>query len=224
MGDRLSGILALIGGRKQMFDSEDLDLIAVFTDSIGDALFKNRMLKERIEQKQFESFHHIASFIIHDIKNQVATLSLLLKNAERNIGNPSFQTSMLSSVKSCSTSLQSLIDRLSVAPKSQASNITMSPLRALLEEVIANAGLASMAGVAHELKGEGQDEAPMDRQSLFFVVRNLINNSLEAGKAGTGVRLTLSFGVLGPLHPGDPEGSVRGRGTFLRELRGLHPG
>jgi putative PEP-CTERM system histidine kinase len=206
IGERLAGILAMIGGRAEPFDREDLDLIEVFTNSIGDALFKNRVLKERIEQKQFESFHHVASFIIHDIKNQIATLSLLLKNAERNLGNPSFQTSMLSSVKSCAVNLQSLIDRLSVAPKSQALDLSPHPLRPLLDEVVANSGLASLSGIAFELAGEDGEAVPMDRQGLFFVIRNLVNNALEAmngqaGRNGGGGRLALSYGPLGQSAP-----------------------
>lgn len=202
LGDRLAGLLALQGGRVEPFDNEDLDLIAVFTRSIGDALFKNQLLNQRIEQKQFESFHHVASFIIHDIKNQIATLNLLLKNAERNLGNPSFQASMLSSVKSCAVNLQSLIDRLSVAPKRQELDLASHPLRPLLQEVIANSGLASLQGVAFEFSGEGEEAVPMDRQALFFVVRNLINNSLEAmNPSGAKAHVALSYGLLGSATP-----------------------
>lgn len=202
IGERLAGILALVGGREQPFDREDLHLIAVFTNSIGDALFKNRVLKERIEQKQFESFHHVASFIIHDIKNQIATLSLLLRNSERNLGNPSFQTSMLSSLKSCVVNLQSLIDRLSVAPKSQVLELSLHPLRPLLDEVVSNSGLDAIVGIDYRLDGaEGAEgaAAPMDRQALFFVVRNLVTNALEAMRDGG--RLTLGYGPLGAAIP-----------------------
>lgn len=186
IGDRLAGILSLQGGRTEPFDEEDQALIAVFTNSIGDVLFKNRVLKERIEQKQFESFHHVASFIIHDIKNQIATLSLLLRNAEKNLSNPSFQASMLSSVKSCTVNLQSLIDRLAVAPRGQGQETlpVPHPLRPLLEEVVANSGLAAIPQIAFELREDGDEPVPMDRQALFFVVRNLVNNSLEAMNAG----------------------------------------
>jgi signal transduction histidine kinase len=221
IGERLAGFLALQGGRKASFDGEDLDLIAVFTTSIGDVLFKNRVLKERIEQKQFESFHHVASFIIHDIKNQIATLNLLLKNAERNLGNPSFQTSMLTSVKSCAVNLQSLIDRLSVAPERQGAVLADHALKPLLEEVIANSGLSSLPNLTFEFKspetqldgvdapgsldeaGRLQETVPMDRKSLFFVVRNLINNSLEAMQNKVSdMRLSLSYGPLGLTVPG----------------------
>jgi putative PEP-CTERM system histidine kinase len=207
IGERLAGILALQGGRAEPFDQEDLALISVFTNSIGDVIFKNRVLKERIERKQFESFHHVASFIIHDIKNQIATLSLLLKNAEKNLENPSFQTSMLTSVKSCVVNLQNLIDRLSVAPKSEEMHLTSHPLRPLLEDVVSNSGLAAMPGVAFALNGEGDGAVMMDRQALFFVVRNLVNNALEAMRSGG--KLSLSYGPLG--------GNVPAR---LRELFG----
>lgn len=208
-GLRLVGILALQGGRERAFDSEDLELIAVFTNSIGNALFRNRVLTERIEQKQFESFHHVASFIIHDIKNQVATLSLLLKNAERNMSNPSFQASMLTAVKSCSDSLLKLIDRLAVAPRRQEAAPSGHPLRPLLDEVVSHSGLAPAAGspegataVGVRLEFSGDDAVGrMDRQALFFVVRNLVTNALEAMKAPGQGMLRIGYGPLGPSVP-----------------------
>lgn len=201
VGDRLGGILALRGrSGDQTFDSEDLALIEVFSTSIGDALFKNRVLQERIERKQFESFHHVASFIIHDIKNQIATLNLLLKNAEKNLENPAFQKSMLASVKNCATSLQGLIDRLAVAPKAQAVNLALAPLRPVLEEAVRNSGMDSLPQVDFALEGRGATAVTMDRQALFFVVRNLVNNSLEAmrrgGEAGPRGRLRVGYGYL----------------------------
>jgi putative PEP-CTERM system histidine kinase len=201
IGERLAGILALRGGRAgQPYDAEDLALVEVFSTSIGDALFKNRILQERIERKQFESFHHVASFIIHDIKNQIATLNLLLKNAEKNLTNPAFQASMLASVKSCASNLQGLIDRLAVAPKAQEVKLAPAPLRPLLEEVVQNSGLANLGGIDFALEGRGASAVPMDRQALFFVVRNLVNNSLEAmrrgGAPGPQGRLRLSYGYL----------------------------
>jgi putative PEP-CTERM system histidine kinase len=201
IGERLGGILALQGrSGGEAFDSEDLALIEVFSTSIGDALFKNRVLQERIERKQFESFHHVASFIIHDIKNQIATLNLLMKNAEKNLGNPAFQASMLASVKSCAVNLQGLIDRLAVAPKTEEVTLAHAPLRPVLEEVVQNSGLASLPQVGFSLEGRGASAVPMDRQALFFVVRNLVTNSLEAmrrdGEASPRGRIRLSFGYL----------------------------
>lgn len=198
-GERLAGLLALQGPRARPFDREDLDLIGVFTASIGNALFRNRAILERIEQKQFESFHHVASFIIHDIKNQVATLNLILKNAERNIENPRFQASMLSSVRSCAVNLQSLIDRLALAPREQHLQSGIHSIREVLREVLANSGLeAPPAGLEVRLEGEDA-QALMDRRGVFFVVKNLVNNALEAmqaqGESGPRGSLVLRCGA-----------------------------
>gem|GEM_PF-1921466 len=212
-GERLVGILAMKGGRTRPFDEEDMALVSVFANSIGDALFKSRMLKERIERKQFESFHHVASFIIHDTKNQVATLNLLMKNAESNLANPGFQASMMRSIKSCAVNLQNLIDRLTVAPDRLEVVTALHPMRPLLEDVIANAGLASLPGLTLEFRGEDGDPVPMDRQALFFVVRNLVSNALEA-MHGKG-RIAISFGPVGPQESLKLRGLFGGGAAFL---------
>jgi signal transduction histidine kinase len=107
---------------------------------------------------------------------------------------------MLASVKSCASNLQGLIDRLAVAPKTQEVKLSHVPLRPLLEEVVQNSGLASLPQVNFALEGRGASAVPMDRQALFFVVRNLVNNSLEAmrrdGESGPRGRLRLSYGYL----------------------------
>jgi signal transduction histidine kinase len=71
--------------------------------------------------------------------------------------------------------------------------------------VVANSGLASLPQVSFALSGEGDAPAPMDKQALFFVVRNLINNSLEAmrrdGSQAPAGRVGLSYGLIGEAAP-----------------------
>ncbi|NYE60128.1 putative PEP-CTERM system histidine kinase [Duganella sp. 1224] len=45
--------------------------------------------------RQFESFNRMSTFIVHDLKNLVSQLSLLLANAEKHKANPAFQEDML---------------------------------------------------------------------------------------------------------------------------------
>lgn len=222
VGSDLVGILALQGGKRQALDAEDLALIGAFATSIGDVVFKSRVLEARIEQKQFESFHHVASFIIHDIKNQIATLNLLLRNADRNIENPAFQRSMLTSVRSSATSLQGLIDRLAVAPKQPESKVRRQPIRPVLEEVVQNSGLRQIEGLRFDLIQEGHAgaaaggedlAAAFDSQSLFFVIKNLIQNALEAmGNQGS---LTVHFGSLDTVVPDSVRSMTGGGDRFF---------
>ena len=176
----LLGVLGLRGGRTHEFDEEDFELINVFTNSLGDVLFKNQVVTERIEQKQFESFNHVASFIIHDIKNQIATLSLIVQNAEKNLRDPSFQESMLSSVRNCAGHLQSLIHKLTVAPKQQEIVLDFQDVVKVINEVIEGSGIKALEDVKLTIDAEPKVRGYMDRRSLYFILKNLIQNALDA--------------------------------------------
>jgi putative PEP-CTERM system histidine kinase len=51
-----------------------------------------------LETRKFDAFNRMSAFVVHDLKNIVAQLSLMLKNAERHKSNPEFQQDMLMTV------------------------------------------------------------------------------------------------------------------------------
>jgi putative PEP-CTERM system histidine kinase len=51
-----------------------------------------------LETRKFDAFNRMSAFVVHDLKNIVAQLSLMLKNAERHKNNPEFQQDMLMTV------------------------------------------------------------------------------------------------------------------------------
>ena len=54
--------------------------------------------KALLVARQFESFNRMSAFVVHDLKNLVAQLSLLLSNADRHKHNPAFQEDMLETI------------------------------------------------------------------------------------------------------------------------------
>ncbi len=197
---RLLGILALKLRPKTNIDEEDKTLIEAFANSIGDVLFKNKVLTERVERKQFESFSHLSSFIIHDIKNQAATLSLVVRNAEKNMANPEFQKSLLTSVTSCADNLQRLLDKLKSPPKSDSLTLKRVDVNSVVDRVAENAGIETASGVVFSFKRGRSQEVPIDEESLFYVIKNLVTNALEAME----FRGTLTI-VTGPVWPAPAE-------------------
>src|SRR5207244_11752801 len=53
----------------------------------------------RLEARKFDAFNRMSAFVVHDLKNLVAQLSLMLRNAERHRDNPEFQRDMLMTVE-----------------------------------------------------------------------------------------------------------------------------
>ncbi|MBD3317746.1 MAG: PEP-CTERM system histidine kinase PrsK [Chitinivibrionales bacterium] len=179
----LLGLLALRGKAGADFDEEDRSLIRVFANSIGDVLFKNRILREQIERKQLESFSHLSSFVVHDIKNQVGTLSLIARNAQKHIDKPEFQKSLLVSLRSATHNLQNLIDKLRSAPKHEL-ELRWATVNEVVERVIENSGLYAGDTVHLNISCEATRSVLLDIDSLFYVLKNLVTNAVEAMPRG----------------------------------------
>jgi hypothetical protein len=193
---QLLGILALRIGKAAKIGIEEKALIEAFANSIGDVLFKNKVLTERVERKQFESFAHLSSFIVHDIKNQTATLSLLVGNAGKNLNNPDFQKSLLMSLQSCATNLAALVEKLKSPPRPDALTLKRLSVNTVVDRVVDNSGIATIETVSLVLKKGAVPDIECDEESLFYTVKNLVVNALEAmNKRGT---LSIAAGPLGP--------------------------
>ncbi len=51
-----------------------------------------------LDARKFEAFNRMSAFVVHDLKNIVTQLSLMVHNAERHADNPEFQRDMLETV------------------------------------------------------------------------------------------------------------------------------
>jgi putative PEP-CTERM system histidine kinase len=190
--NELVGLLSIKKIHNKNLDKEDQELIKVFTVSIGNVYSTYQMLRERSELKQFESLHHITSFIIHDIKNQVATLTLLSQNARSNMANPEFQQSLLRSIQGCTANLQALIDKLSMPAGRVPAAVCEENINAIAEESLESAGVRSLSSLHIKTCFAATIPIPVDHTSIMYILNNLINNAIEATK-GNGT-LTIETG------------------------------
>jgi putative PEP-CTERM system histidine kinase len=138
--------------------------------------------------RQFESFNRAAAFVVHDIKNLVAQLSLLLANAEKHKHKPEFQEDMLTTIESSVARMNRMLAKLSDEPNQ--SHISSIPLDALLEEVIRSKN-------AFSLKPTLDIEAPglrvqAEQEKLMRVLGHIVQNAIEATPYTGRVSVTLS--------------------------------
>jgi hypothetical protein len=177
--ETLVGILGIDTG-KYIFDSEDLMLISIFCESIGTALYRDRIQSEHIEQKQFESFNHMASFIVHDIKNQIATLSLVTKNAKANISNHEFHPILLRSLENCSVNLNVLIEKLKSPPhKEQLVNQPVD-CNAIVKQIVDQTIDSLPEGIHVYTHFCSLPMVKVDENALSYIFKNLMVNAIEA--------------------------------------------
>ena len=128
------------------------------------------------EKRQFESLDRLSTHVLHDIKNHVSGLSLVVENARRHLGNPEFQRDALAVVERTVANLRQLMSQ--VASVARAPEVRPEPcaVPALLSEAAASAGLtvAERDGIAFRMTCAVDHPVRLDRGQMLRVVSNLL--------------------------------------------------
>lgn len=138
--------------------------------------------------RQFESFNRAAAFVVHDIKNLVAQLSLLLANAERHKHKPEFQEDMLATIESSVARMNRMLTKLRDEPNTaQTSSVLLSNL---LQEVMRSKNAFSLKPTL-EIQTSGLC-VRAEPEKLARVLGHIVQNAIEATPYTGHVDVTLS--------------------------------
>jgi len=112
-GDSLIGFVVLLAPRTPVeINWEVLDLLKTAQRQAASYLARMQVAEALIEARKFDAFNRMSAFVVHDLKNLVAQLSLMLKNAERYKDNPEFQADMLETVAHVEQKMRDLMQQL----------------------------------------------------------------------------------------------------------------
>ncbi len=111
---KLMGFVVLMRPRSRMkLNWEVTDLLRVAGNQAASYLAQDEAAKALIVARQFESFNRMSTFMVHDLKNLIFQLSLLLSNAEKHKDNPEFQRDMVQTVDLSVHKMKRLLEKLS---------------------------------------------------------------------------------------------------------------
>jgi putative PEP-CTERM system histidine kinase len=89
--DRLNGFMVLQSPPPPFeMTYEDRDLLKTVGRHVAVLLAQQQADRKLSESRQFDAFNRFAAFVMHDMKNSVAQLQLLVANAARHRHNPQF--------------------------------------------------------------------------------------------------------------------------------------
>ena len=161
---------------KVSFNWEVSDLLKVAASQAAAHLAQMRAADQLIVARQFESFNRTTTFVIHDLKNLVAQLSLLLANAEKHKHNPEFQADMLETVASAVARMNKVLAQL--RRSSDEASTQSVPLVEILKEAAASKQAFKLRPTL-ELAEPGL-RVRADRERLTRAIGHLLQNALEA--------------------------------------------
>ena len=109
---------------------EVLDLLKTAGRQAAGYLAQMQATEALLDARKFEAFNRMSAFVVHDLKNIVAQLSLMLKNAERLHDNREFQQDMLLTVESSLEKMRRLMLQLreGATPPGGSHGVELSPI------------------------------------------------------------------------------------------------
>ena len=163
------------------------DVLKIAGSQAASYLAHRESLDSLMVSRQFESFNRMSTFIVHDLKNLVFQLSLLLSNAEKHRANPAFQEDMLGTLDHSVQKMKTLLQKLALGEALD----TPAPLRldGLLRQAVA--AKASLAPAPRLEIVDAELTVLAHRARLERVLGHLIQNAIEATASDGSVAVRL---------------------------------
>lgn len=175
------------------FTQQEFDTLHCIGDHIAANILSAALTRKLEESKEIEAFQTMATFFVHDLKNAVSTLNLMLKNMPLHWDNPEFRADALRGIGNTSQRITDLITRLSQVRH----ELEISPSPSDLEELVQSSisEWEKPASIEFTSSVEPNVQLKIDFKKLKSVILNLIINASEA-MDGTG-EISLSCKKVG---------------------------
>lgn len=176
-GDELIGFAVLAEPRAPIdVNWEVHDLLKTAARQAASYIGQVRAAEALLEAQKFAAFNRMSAFVVHDLKNLVAQLSLLLKNAERHGDDPEFRKDMLGTVEHVVGRMNQLLLQLraGTTPVEAPRPVALTALVERIGKLRASKQPELVVEAAQPVQALGHEDR------LERVIGHLVQNALEA--------------------------------------------
>jgi putative PEP-CTERM system histidine kinase len=167
---------------------EDRDLLKAAAKQAGGYLALLQTTEALSQANQFEAFNRLSAFVVHDLKNLIAQLELIVKNAGRHKNNPDFMDDAVKTIGNAVEKMGRLLSQLR-----QGRFESTRTRQFYVEEAVARA-VNELYGYRPKPHLEIRDnflEVIADQDRFTAVMVHMIKNAQEATEASGSVNVVL---------------------------------
>ncbi|HYE36836.1 XrtA/PEP-CTERM system histidine kinase PrsK [Methylocaldum sp.] len=192
--NRLSGLVLLTRPRTAIhWNWEVIDLLKTSSRLAASYLALEDAGRALTEARQFEGFNRLSAFVIHDLKNLIAQLSLVVRNAERHHNNPEFMRDAIKTVDHAVGKMSRLMSQLKNSSSAQSEQEI--ELGELLGEVVESRKVQAPIPSCDMFRQPIVVKANRDRLASSF--EHIIHNAQDAAGKNGRVSVRMSVGKDG---------------------------
>ncbi|MDE2598553.1 MAG: PEP-CTERM system histidine kinase PrsK [Rhodocyclaceae bacterium] len=176
-GRDLIGFVVLHTARTSLdVDWEVNDLLKTAGRQAAGFIAQMQATEALLEARKFDAFNRMSAFVVHDLKNIITQLSLMVKNAERHRDNPEFQQDMLLTVQHSVERMRQLMLQLraGATPVAGTFGVNLAAIiRRIQQDKAAQAPALSLT-LQDGIMARGHEER------IERVIGHVIQNALDA--------------------------------------------
>ena len=189
IGGQCVGLVGLgpeyTGGR---YGRDDFDLLTALGSQAASAILAARTAEKLAQARETSAWSALSAFVLHDIKNAAAMLSLAMVNAPAHIDKREFQRDLLALIDDALKRMTRVLKRLKTLKGEMVPTIQEIDIDRILSEcckVLAK----KLPNTVIELKDNREVIINTDPAFIEHILENLLLNALEAGGPGTRVQI-----------------------------------
>ena len=171
-------VLSRSASHERYFNWEDSDLLKTAGRQAASHLAQYESAKALVSAKRFEEVNRLSAFIVHDIKNMVGQLSMVVSNAAKHKNNPMFIDDAIITVENSVNKMNKLLIRL--RGEGEVEKDTAFSLCDLLEEGIRSCSAAGTLPIPVLHCRNEKIMITADRDRMSANIAHIIQNAQDA--------------------------------------------
>jgi putative PEP-CTERM system histidine kinase len=177
VGSELIGFVVLASARTRVdVNWEVNDLLKTAGQQAASFLAQMQATEALLEVRKFDAFNRMSAFVVHDLKNIVTQLSLMMKNAKRLGDNPEFQQDMLLTVENSLDRMRQLMLQLrdGATPAGTAFGVNLDAIVGRIQSVATGRGRTLEVQLTQAVVARGHEER------LERIIGHVVQNAFDA--------------------------------------------
>jgi putative PEP-CTERM system histidine kinase len=167
---------------------EDRDLLKTVGRHVATALAQVSAARKLTEVRQFETYNRLTAFIMHDLKNLIAQLSLVVANAEKHKRNPEFIDDAIQTIANSVARMNRLMEQLRHGKDLEAERPV--EVATVMQRALTRCALRDPVPQLDVI--EGYPRVVADPERLASVFEHVVRNAQDATPADGKVQVSVS--------------------------------
>src|SRR5215510_11562244 len=174
--DRLFGLFVLYDPPPPFeLTYEDRDLLKTVGRHVATQLAQQDADRRLAESRQFEAYNRLTAFMMHDLKNSVAQLQLIVANAQRHKHNPDFIDDAIVTIANTAERMTKLIEQL--RGSTSIDRHVTADLRELAQQAVSR---CTYRAPVPALQPGASIPVVANAERLAMVIEHIIRNAQDA--------------------------------------------